>query len=75
MNTIDELNLSLTNHTPGPDAIAQIERIRDAAKALGTAILRECPPSRERSVALTEMETAVMWAVKSVALPRQESLL
>ena len=40
---------------------------RDEAKKLAATILELCPESRERSVALTELETAVFWANASVA--------
>ena len=42
--------------------------IRDAAEALETMILEECPNSREKSLAITKLEECVMWANKSIAL-------
>ena len=72
--TLDDIRLSLTHHKPGPDAIKSVERLRTAAKEFAVTVMRECPQSRERSIAVTELETAVMWAVKSVVIPRQEKL-
>lgn len=41
--------------------------IRAAARIAAETILLMCPPSRERSLALTNLEQAVMWANASVA--------
>ena len=75
MFTLEDLNLSLTNHKPSPEAVVQVERLREAAKVLAVAVYRECPESRERSIAITKLEETVMWAVKSSVMPRQETLL
>jgi hypothetical protein len=72
---VDTFKLSLINHTPTPETVAQIERIREAAKQFGLTVFREAPASRERSLAITKIEEAVMWAVKSAALPRQGVLV
>lgn len=37
------------------------------ARMLAEGILRACPGGRERSVALTNLETALMWALASIA--------
>jgi len=47
------------------------ERIREKAKELAYLITQECPPSRERSVALTELETSVFWANAAIARNEQ----
>lgn len=41
--------------------------IREKAKELAHLIDKECPNSREKSVAFTNLETAVMWANASIA--------
>lgn len=72
--TLEQFLLSLTNHKPSSESVAQIEAIRSSAKVLGLAIFRDAPASRERSLAITHLEETVMWAVKSIVIPRQESL-
>lgn len=62
------LERSLTNITPDESQIQRIEDLRDDAKSLGRAIISYCPDSRERSLALTHLEDATMWAVKSIIL-------
>jgi hypothetical protein len=42
--------------------------IREAAKAYTKVILDCCPPSRERSLALTAVQESVMWANACVDL-------
>jgi hypothetical protein len=46
----------------------RLAAIRDAFNNLGNLIEDSAPPSRHRSVALTNLETALMWAMKAVAI-------
>lgn len=65
----EKLEHSLTNHPPkDEDVIRRFEHLREAAKDLGREIFNSCPPSRERSLAITKLEETVMWAVKSIAV-------
>lgn len=61
---------AMTNHTPAPHLIKHIERIRKAADDLCLVIDEVTPSSREASLAKTHLEETVMWAVKSIVLPR-----
>lgn len=61
---------SLTNHSPSPGQVTRIENVRQWAYELAQGIIESQPPSRERSLALTHLEDAVMWAVKGIVLPR-----
>lgn len=57
-----------------PSGLAQV----DAIKLLGAALIQQCDefaPSRELSIAKTEIETAVMWAVKGVIKDAQSKNL
>jgi hypothetical protein len=54
-------------HTPKEDQAVRYENVRDAAKEFAKTLVALCPPSRELSVALTELETAVMWANAAIA--------
>ena len=55
------------HHPPKPNQQDRYEDIRHVAKTFATMILDICPNSRERSVALTNLEQAVMWANASIA--------
>lgn len=50
---------------PSEALIPVIQETRDAYKTLFNHLL-SLPASRERSVALTELETSAMWAIKSL---------
>lgn len=67
-DTPEAIEHNLTNHPPVNDeVVAQFEAIRKAAKQLGVAIVTICPETRERSLAITNLEQTVMWAVASIA--------
>ena len=57
-------------HSPRPDQIPRYEMIRSEAKEMAGLLVMLCPPSRELSLALTSLETAVMQA--NVAIARNE---
>lgn len=61
------LEKRFTYHPPKPGQTARYIRLRALAKLLATSILVNCPPSRERSTAITHLEEAIMWANASIA--------
>ena len=54
-------------HPATEDTNAKYEEIRATAKAFAMKLTLLCPPSRELSVAITELETAVFWANAAIA--------
>ena len=50
---------------PADELIPTISLTREAYKAVFTHLLT-LPASRERAVAITELETSAMWAVKGI---------
>lgn len=54
-------------HTPKDGQPEKYTSIREKAKELAYVIDDLCPNSREKSVAFTQLETAVMWANASIA--------
>jgi hypothetical protein len=66
-DTRRRLDNNFTYHAPRPDQPARYTAVRDKAKELAELLVQTCPPSRELSVALTELETAVMWANAAIA--------
>jgi hypothetical protein len=54
-------------HPPRPGQPERYEAIRGKAKELAYLLDELCPLSRERSVAMTHLETAVMWANAAIA--------
>jgi len=65
--TILRLENDYTYHAPKPDQIERYELIRDEAKRLAYLLVSNCPPSRELSVALTNLEATVWSANASIA--------
>ena len=59
--------MAVTDTSFNPGSNPDIYNIKTAANALA-AIIEELPPGRRRSVALTHLETASMWAVKAAAV-------
>lgn len=61
------LEKNFTYHPPFGTQQDRYVAIRDKAKELAALVLESCPESRERSVALTDIESSVMWANASIA--------
>lgn len=53
-------------HKPSNEGLEKIKVLREAFSVVHSTIELNAPSSRERSVALTELETAAMWAIKAV---------
>lgn len=51
---------------PTPEHVQQIETVRAALKNAHDTVLATLPPSRERSVVITKLEEASMWANKGI---------
>lgn len=62
-----QLDNIYTYHAPKGNQTARYEAIRNKAKELAHTLDVLCPDSREKSVAMTNLETAVMWANASIA--------
>lgn len=62
-----ELENIYTYHAPKDDQQARYVYLREVGKTLAAAIELSCPPSREKSVAMTHLETALFWANASIA--------
>ena len=56
-----------TYHAPKGDQAGRYERIREKAKALAYEFEACAPHSRERSLAFTNLEQAVMWCNAAIA--------
>lgn len=66
--TLKNLDEILTYHSPNEEQQEHYEEINQAAKDFAAVILEHAPDSRERSVALTHLQDARMWANSAVAL-------
>lgn len=53
-------------HKPSPEGVKQIEALRWAYHDLLCKLEALCPASREKALAVTNLEQSCMWATKSV---------
>ena len=68
-NEVDskKIETAFTYHAPTGDQPDRYVDIREKAKNLAYTFTMHCPPSRELSLALTNLEQAVMWANAAIA--------
>lgn len=58
---------NFTYHPPKDGQPEKYQELREAAKTLAYTIDRLCPASREKAVAMTNLETATFWANAAIA--------
>lgn len=63
----EQIEKAFTYHAPKGDQPTRYTELRDKAKELAVLINFHCPDSREKSLALTKLEEAVMWANSAIA--------
>ena len=62
-----DLKNRFTYHAPDVTQQQKYQDIRKNALWLSTLLNTHCPDSREKSLAMTKLEEAVMWANASIA--------
>lgn len=62
-----DIDNNFTYHAPKGDQQMRYQSIREIAKGLAMFIDDHCPDSREKSLAMTKLEEAVMWANAAIA--------
>lgn len=60
-------------HKPSAEGLDKISQLREAFSRMHNIIEELAPNSREKSVALTNLETTAMWAIKAVVCNDPES--
>lgn len=63
----EKIENAFTYHQPTDGQPEKYEAIREKAKELAYLIDELCPNSREKSLAMTKLEEASMWANASIA--------
>jgi uncharacterized membrane protein len=61
------LDRAFTYHAPTENQPALYQQVRAEARQLAALIMLIAPHSRERAVALTNLEQSVMWANAAIA--------
>lgn len=67
MNPHLQIENNFMYHAPKDGQKERYEALREKAKELAYLIEAECPDSREKSLAYTNLEQAIMWANASIA--------
>lgn len=66
--TQDQLQNIFTYHAPFGDQSGRYEALRAHARGMALLIDKLCPDSREKSLAITNLQQAIMWANASIAI-------
>lgn len=67
MDILDYIEDAFSYHPPKGDQSERYEKLRKEGKDLTISIIAACPDSRERSLALTKIQEAIMWANAAIA--------
>lgn len=67
MPEANDIDRNFTYHAPKPGQPERYASIRAKAKELAELIDVQCPQSRERSIAMTNLEQSVFWANAAIA--------
>lgn len=70
--TNDQIMNIFTYHAPFGDQARRYEELRTKAKEMAFLIEACCPESREKSLAFTNLQQAIMWANASIAINEKE---
>ena len=62
-----DLDRNFSYHPPKPGQPELYERLRAKAREFACLMTAICPVSRERSVAMTHLETSLFWAESAIA--------
>lgn len=65
---MDKYDNIFTYHSPKPGQPERYEELREKAKELARLIEVKCPDSREKSLAITNLQQSIMWANASIAI-------
>ena len=67
-----EIDTIFTYHAPKGTQPVKYEEIRELARNFATRLNELCPDSREKSLAITSLQQAVMWANAAIAIRENE---
>ena len=65
--TKKEIDNRFAYHPPRGDQAEKYVKIREAGKRMAKLINKNCLDTREKSLAITKIEEAIMWANTSIA--------
>lgn len=63
-----ELEKMFCYHPPKGDQVGRYVTVRSAGRDLAEYIMKQCPDSPEKTLAIRKVQEAVMWANASIAI-------
>lgn len=63
----ERIEHELTLHPPTSEQAQRMDKVRAQAKAFAHLVVELCPEGRELSLFLTEVDSALRWAIASIA--------
>jgi hypothetical protein len=63
-----DIDSMFTYHAPHGDQAQRYTALREKAHELALMIQSMCPDSREKSLAITNLQSTIMWANASIAI-------
>lgn len=70
---VDELNGRFDYHEINPETLEKIKKARNSIKGLATYLDSMLPDGRYKSMFMTDLESALTWASKSLVSQERES--
>ena len=67
-----EVTKQFKYHPPKEGQLLRYTELRKLGKHLARTMINFCPPSRETSLALTNLQQAIMWANSAIAIHESE---
>lgn len=67
-----DITTRFTYHSPREDQLPRYAKLRNIGRSLAEEIVKRTPPSREQSLALTNLEDAIFWANAAIARNEKE---
>lgn len=64
---VAQISRSFVYHPPHGDQQERYVLLRAKGRSLAEILVENCPPSRELSLALTQLEESIMWANAAIA--------
>lgn len=64
---LERLDKNFRYHPPKDDQLPRYTEVRNQQRRVAELIMSFCPPSRERSIALTKLEEVGFWANAAIA--------
>ena len=68
----EEIDNIFVYHKPFGNQAIRYEELRKKARELAEKVIMDCPDSREKSLAITNIQQAIMWANASIAINEKE---